>query len=45
MKLVEVIKGENTPQEMVDKIKAIATEIGKTPVEVKEAPALSSTEF
>lgn len=38
MKLVEVIKGENTPQEMVDKIKAIAVEIGKTPVEVKEAP-------
>ncbi len=38
MKLVEVIKGENTPQEMVDKIKSIATEIGKTPVEVKEAP-------
>ena len=38
MKLVEVIRGENTPQEMVDKITAIATEIGKTPVEVKEAP-------
>ncbi len=38
MKLVEVIKGENTPQEMVDKIIAIAKEIGKTPVEVKEAP-------
>ena len=38
MKLVEVIKGQNTPQEMVDKIKAIATQIGKTPVEVKEAP-------
>ncbi len=38
MKLVEVIKAENTPQELVDKIKAIATEIGKTPVEVKEAP-------
>ena len=38
MKLVEVIKGENTPQEMVDKIVAIAKEIGKTPVEVKEAP-------
>lgn len=38
MKLVEVIKGENTPQEMVDRIKSIATEIGKTPVEVKEAP-------
>ena len=38
MKLVEVIKGENTPQEMVDKVKAISVEIGKTPVEVKEAP-------
>ncbi|MFT3985911.1 MAG: 3-hydroxyacyl-CoA dehydrogenase NAD-binding domain-containing protein [Lachnospiraceae bacterium] len=38
MKLVEVIKGENTPQEMVDKIKEISVEIGKTPVEVKEAP-------
>ncbi|MCR4896113.1 MAG: 3-hydroxybutyryl-CoA dehydrogenase [Lachnospiraceae bacterium] len=38
MKLVEVIKGQNTPQEMVDKIKAIAAQIGKTPVEVKEAP-------
>ena len=38
MKLVEVIKGENTPQEMVDQIKKIATDIGKTPVEVNEAP-------
>ena len=38
MKLVEVIRGENTTQEMVDKITAIATEIGKTPVQVKEAP-------
>ena len=34
MKLVEVIKGENTPQEMVDKIVAISTEIVNTPVEV-----------
>ena len=38
MKLVEVIKGANTPDEMVETIKNIATEIGKTPVEVKEAP-------
>ena len=37
MKLVEVIAGLNTPAEMVDKIKAIATEIGKTPVQVEEA--------
>lgn len=38
MKLVEVIAGENTPVELVQKIKDIAAEIGKTPVEVKEAP-------
>ncbi len=37
MKLVEVIAGANTPAELVEKIKTIATEIGKTPVEVNEA--------
>lgn len=37
MKLVEVIQGENTPDEIKDKIVAISEEIGKTPVEVKEA--------
>ena len=36
MKLVEVIAGINTPKEVVDKIKAIAEEIGKTPVQVEE---------
>ena len=36
MKLIEVIPGINTPQETVDKVIAIANEIGKTPVEVKE---------
>jgi len=38
MKLVEVIAGINTPQETVDRIKKISVEIGKTPVQVKEAP-------
>lgn len=38
MKLIEVIAGANTPADMVAKIKAIAVEIGKTPVEVNEAP-------
>lgn len=38
MKLVEVIKGENTPDEMVDKIVEISEDIGKTPVKVEEAP-------
>ena len=37
MKLVEVIAGLNTPEEAVEKIKAISVEIGKTPVQVNEA--------
>lgn len=38
MKLVEVIAGENTPADLVEKIKTVSAEIGKTAVEVKEAP-------
>ncbi len=38
MKLVEVIAGANTPDDLVEKIKAIAVEIGKEPVQVAEAP-------
>lgn len=37
MKLVEVIAGLNTPADMVEKIKSISEEIGKTPVQVEEA--------
>ena len=37
MKLVEVIAGLNTPDEVVEKIKEISTAIGKTPVQVNEA--------
>ena len=36
MKLIEVIPGLNTPQELVEKITKIAEDLGKTPVEVKE---------
>ncbi len=38
MKLVEVIKGQLTSQEVHDRVVALATEIGKTPVSVNEAP-------
>jgi 3-hydroxybutyryl-CoA dehydrogenase len=38
MKLVEVIAGANTPDDLVEKIKAIAVDIGKEPVQVAEAP-------
>jgi len=37
MKLVEVICGENTTEEMKDKIVAVAKAVGKTPVQVNEA--------
>ena len=37
MKLVEVIAGINTPRELVERVKAIAVSLGKTPVEVNEA--------
>ena len=38
MKLVEVIKGANTSDEDVAKVKEIAVKLGKEPVEVNEAP-------
>lgn len=38
MKLVEVISGQLTSQEVHDKVVAIAGEVGKTPVSVNEAP-------
>ena len=38
MKLIEVIKGANTPDEDVTAVKDIAVKLGKTPVEVNEAP-------
>ena len=38
MKLVEIIRGANTTQETFDFIYKLSEEIGKTPVEVAEAP-------
>ncbi len=38
MKLIEVIQGANTPDETVEKVKKIAVKLGKTPVQVNEAP-------
>lgn len=38
MKLVEVIRGLNTPQATVDTIIEVSEKIGKTPVEVAEGP-------
>lgn len=38
MKLIEVIRGANTTDEDVKAVKDIAVKLGKTPVEVNEAP-------
>ena len=38
MKLVEVIRGAQTSQETFDAVKAVSEAIGKSPVEVAEAP-------
>jgi len=38
MKLVEVIRGANTSQETYDTIKAMSEKMGKSPVEINEAP-------
>ena len=38
MKLIEVIQGANTPVEIVEKVKEISVMLGKTPVQVNEAP-------
>lgn len=37
MKLVEIVVGLNTPQELIDRISQISQEIGKTPVIAKDA--------
>lgn len=38
MKLVEIIASDKTPQEIVNELMRVAEMIGKTPVEVREAP-------
>ena len=38
MKLIEVINGANTPKEVTDKVVEISEKLGKTPVQVAEAP-------
>lgn len=42
MKLVEVIRGLATSQETYDTVKALAERLGKTPVEVNDAPGFVS---
>ncbi|MCC8151861.1 MAG: 3-hydroxybutyryl-CoA dehydrogenase, partial [Lachnospiraceae bacterium] len=41
MKLIEVIQGANTPDELRDKVIEISKSIGKTPVQINEAPGFA----
>ena len=38
MKLIEVIAGVNTPQELIDKAVEISNDIGKVPVQINDSP-------
>jgi 3-hydroxybutyryl-CoA dehydrogenase len=42
MKLVEVIRGMTTSQEIFDQVRELAVKLGKTPVEVNDAPGFVS---
>lgn len=42
MKLVEVIRGQDTSDETTDRVMAIASELGKTPVEANDYPGFIS---
>lgn len=42
MKLVEVVRGKKTSQQTMEKAKTIATNMGKTPVEVNDSPGFIS---
>jgi 3-hydroxybutyryl-CoA dehydrogenase len=41
MKLVEIIKGQSTSQEIYEVIRALAEKMGKTPIAVNEAPGFA----
>ena len=41
MKLIEVIKGEITPDDLFEKIVKISEDIGKTPIRINEAPGFA----
>jgi len=41
MKLVEIIKGQSTAQEIFEVIKTLAEKMGKTPIAVNEAPGFA----
>lgn len=43
MKLVEVVRGKETSGEVVEKIRDLAKEFGKTPITVKDAPGFASS--
>jgi 3-hydroxybutyryl-CoA dehydrogenase len=43
MKLIEIVRGERTSDETVEEVRAIAIEMGKTPILVRDSPGFATS--
>jgi 3-hydroxybutyryl-CoA dehydrogenase len=43
MKLIEIVRGERTSDETVEQVRAVATEMGKTPILVRDSPGFATS--
>jgi|ERR1044071_4296599 3-hydroxybutyryl-CoA dehydrogenase len=43
MKLIEIVRGERTSDETVEEVRAIAIEMGKTPIVVRDSPGFATS--
>ena len=43
MKLVEIVRGERTSDETVEQVRAVAVELGKTPIVVRDSPGFATS--
>ena len=43
MKLIEIVRGERTSDETVEQVRAVAIEMGKTPIVVRDSPGFATS--
>jgi 3-hydroxybutyryl-CoA dehydrogenase len=43
MKLIEIVRGERTSDETVEEVRAVAIEMGKTPIVVRDSPGFATS--
>jgi len=43
MKLIEIVRGERTSDETVEQVRAVAVELGKTPIVVRDSPGFATS--